>query len=101
MTGAWPYRYLLAERTVGGGNRPDHCGRLPQGGPWKVSLRTLVTQSSHARNNLMSVYDWPGRRTAAGFAVAPDTGPAGYRLPPAAVSLGDLGRSRVQTRDTR
>jgi hypothetical protein len=57
---AGPYRYLPVERTVARRNRPDRLERLFQGGPWKVSLRTLVTQSSHARNNLMSAYEWPG-----------------------------------------
>jgi hypothetical protein len=72
---AGPYRYLPVERTVARRNRPDRLERLFEGGPWKVSLRTLVTQSSHARNNLMSVF-----RTAVRFAAAPDTGGAGHRL---------------------
>ena len=32
-----------------------------------MSLRTLVTKSSHARNDLMSAHDWPGHRAAARF----------------------------------
>ncbi len=62
-----------------------------------MSLRTLVTQPSHARNILMSVSDWPGRRTAARLAAAPDTGPAARRLLLAAAAApGDRGHARVR-----
>ena len=66
-----------------------------------MSLRTLVTQSSHARNNLVSVYDWPCHRTATVPAAAPDSGGAARRLLLAAVSPGDRVRSRLRTGDTR
>ena len=59
-----------------------------------MPLRTLVTQSCHAGNNLMSVYGWPGC-SAARFAAAPDTGHAGYGLLGAllaGVRLGDRRR---------
>jgi hypothetical protein len=62
-----------------------------------MPLRTLVTQPGHARNNLMSVSDWPGRRTAARLAAAPDTGPAARRvLLAAAAGPGDRGHARVR-----
>jgi hypothetical protein len=53
-----------------------------------MSLRTLVTQSSHAGTNLMSDCDRPGHHTAARLAAARDTGPAALRLLLAAASPG-------------
>jgi len=72
-----------------------------QGDPSKLSLRTLVTQSSQARNNPMSFHDWPHARTPdTGLAAAPDTGPAA-RLLLGAVDPVDHGHARVRAGDDR
>jgi hypothetical protein len=73
-----------------------------QGDPSKLSLRTLVTESSQARNNPMSFHDRPhGRTPDTGLAAAPDTGPAARRLPLGAVNPVDRGHARVRAGDAR
>jgi hypothetical protein len=73
-----------------------------QGDPSKLSLRTLVTQSSQARNNPMSFHDWPhGRTPDTGLAAAPDTGSAARRLVIDAVNPIDRGHARVRVGDDR
>ena len=73
-----------------------------QGDPSKLSLRTLVTQSSQARNNPMSFHDrLCGRTPDTGLAAAPDTGPAARRLVIDAVNPIDRGHARVRAGDDR